>query len=229
MIKEIEIEEYKCVCSPLESSDTIIYMIYPDSETFSNDWLEKMTSELKVSLAVVYLPEDKWNEELTPWSEPKDGAKGSKPFDGDASDFLKILQGKIVPESLKTCNLPLEINKDLMGVSLGGLFTLWQWLISDTFRSIACLSGSFWYEGFLNWFESLNIPSKSGKAYFLLGEEEPKSKVKAFKSVGVNTETIVKTLQDKGIDVKFDWVPGNHFSNPVQRATLALKSLLNKE
>lgn len=49
---------------------------------------------------------------------------------------------------------------------LSGLFTLWQWMIDDTFRNIICLSGSFWYEGFVGWIRSFEIPRKTGKAYF---------------------------------------------------------------
>ncbi|MDE6638872.1 MAG: hypothetical protein K2K32_11640 [Muribaculaceae bacterium] len=42
---------------------------------------------------------------------------------------------------------------------MSGLFALWQWMVCDTFRNIASLSGSFWYEGFMEWMKSRTIPT----------------------------------------------------------------------
>lgn len=223
-MKTFVIENYKCVCVPTPEALATTFMIYPEIVPFNDEWIEKMALDLNISLVMVYVPADQWNDALTPWPEPGE-AKGCPPFAGKASDFLKILQNKIVPTVKQKCNIPEQSPCDLVGVSLGGLFTLWQWMICDTFRNIACLSGSFWYVDFIQWFRKQTIPAKTGKAFFLLGEEEPLSHVEAFKSVGVNTEEIVNSLKEKGIKVTFDWVPGNHFSRPVHRATLALTSL----
>lgn len=225
MVRKIKIEDYDCRCVACNQSGTIIYMIYPAVAELDDEWLEKMSVRLNSSLAAVYVPADKWNDVLTPWPEPGE-AKGCPPFAGKSQKFLNLLTSTIIPGIEKDSGLNQITTRDLAGVSLGGLFTLWQWLVCDTFHSIACLSGSFWYEGFIEWFESRAIPEKNGKAYFLLGDEEPKSKVKAFQSVGVNTEKIVTLLKQKGIQVEFEWVPGNHFSRPVHRAEKALENIL---
>lgn len=224
MIKEVNINGYNCQCALNKESSIVCYMIYPALEPFEEEWLDKMSQDLKVNLVAVYVPADKWNDVLTPWPEPGE-VKGYEPFAGKAHEFLKMLTGTILPEVEKECGMDADIKRDLMGVSLGGLFTLWQWMICDAFDSIACLSGSFWYYGFLDWFEKQPTPSKHGKAYFLLGEEEPKVHIKAYRTVGVNTEAIVNALKKDGIPVEFDWVPGNHFSCPVHRAEKALRSL----
>lgn len=79
--------------------------------------------------------------------------------------------------------------------------------------------------GFIDWFSKQTIPHKQGKAFFLLGTEEPKSHIKAYRSVGVNTEKIVTDLKKAGIDTTFEWVPGNHFANPMERAERAFSHL----
>ena len=81
----------------------------------------------------------------------------------------------------------------------------------------------------MDWFDdkmtSLTGKNGKGKAYFLLGEEEPKAHIRAYQSVGENTQHIVEKLKNAGIDVTFEWVPGNHFSRPVHRAEKALDNL----
>ena len=199
-------------------------MIYPLGLGFKEDWLETQTRKNKCSIVMVYVPTYNWNDYLTPWPEPGE-TPDAEPFAGEGAKFLKILQEDIIPQTEKALGIDHAAERDLVGVSLGGLFTLWQWMQNSTFHSIACLSGSFWYMGFMEWFDKQIIPHKQGKAYFLLGTEEPKANVKAYQSVGVNTINIVDALKKAGIDTTFDWVPGNHFSNPLQRAEKALAFL----
>lgn len=199
-------------------------MIYPQVSGFSDKWLENQAEKNKCSIVMVYVALDKWNDYLTPWPAPGETAK-AQPFGGQASEFLRELESEIMPQAEKALGLEEITERNLVGVSLAGLFTLWQWMQSDTFRSIACLSGSFWYEGFIEWFKRQPVPRKDGKAFFLLGTDEPKSKIKAFRSVGENTESIVSALRSDGVDVTFDRVPGNHFADALQRAEIALSNI----
>lgn len=203
----------------------VVYMIYPEIAGLSDGWLQEMADKYGVAVVMVYVPADKWNDVLTPWPEPGE-AKGFPPFAGEGAQFLKTLQEDIIPQVEKTMGLPAGLRRDLIGVSLSGLFALWQWMQCDTFRSIACLSGSFWFAGFLDWFDARPIPAKAGKAYFLLGREEPHATVKAYRSVGECTEKIVGRLQAAGIATTFEWVPGNHFADPLGRAARAFAALM---
>lgn len=214
--------EYTCKLVTGETSK-VTYMIYPAVVPLEDPWLEEMALLSGGSLAVVLVPGPMWNDSLTPWPEPGE-TRDAQPFGGKAPEFLRLLTGSIVPETEQKLGTPVE-KRNLVGVSLSGLFTLWQWIQNDTFGSIACLSGSFWYEGFLEWFDSQPVPRKQGKAFFLLGDKEPEAHIKAFRSVGVNTEAIVKRLKDNGINVCFEWVPGNHFADPQGRIRLALLNL----
>ena len=227
MIKNIKIEGISCACVPSNTSTRIVYMIYPHIDGFTDEWLETQARENNCSLVVVYVPVDKWNDYLTPWPEPGETA-GAEPFAGEGAEFLKILVDDIIPQAEKVLGMSHVAERDVVGVSLGGLFTLWQWMQCSTFHSIACLSGSFWYMGFMEWFDKQTIPHKQGKAYFLLGTQEPKANIKAYRPVGVNTETIVGALKKAGISTTFEWVPGNHFANPLQRAEKALANLTEK-
>ena len=227
MIKNLNIGALKCECVRNDKSDVVTYMIYPAVVSFDQGWIERMSTEYGVSIVMVYVPSDDWNNFLTPWPEPGE-EKGFPPFAGQASEFLKTIQEKVIPEADEVLGLS-QPQRDLIGVSLSGLFTLWEWMICDTFHNIGSLSGSFWYSGFIDWFKSQTVPPKKGKAFFLLGKEEPKANIKAYRSVGVNTEAVVERLKESGIMTIFDWVPGNHFANPVPRAELAFKSLYGSQ
>ena len=108
---------------------------------------------------------------------------------------------------------------------MSGLFALWQWLKCDTFVNIASLSGSLWYDGFIDWMKSREIPTKSGMAYFLLGDQEARSKVKAFNSVSADTEEAISLLDSHGIKTEFQSVPGNHYAAPIPRLDKAFTAL----
>lgn len=224
MIERFKIQDLQCACVSTGSSGRIIYIIYPLTDVMTDDWLEKQSVIHDCSIVVIYVPLDRWNDYLTPWPAPGETPK-ARPFAGDGSVFLKTLQQTVIPLSEDKMGIINVAERDLIGVSLSGLFTLWEWLQCGTFHSIASLSGSFWYPGFMNWFDSLTIPAKDGKAYFLLGAEEPDARIKAFRSVGINTQSLVASLKNAGIKVSFDLVPGNHFSDPLQRLEKALTAL----
>ena len=224
MTETLTIEEINCDYILHIGSKEIAYLVYPGTDPLPKKWLSDLSNEYGVTICVVHVPADRWNDLLTPWAEPSE-AKGFPPFGGKASEFLKKFQEKIIPEIEKVAKIYQLKSRNLIGVSLSGLFSLWQWMFCDTFTSIASLSGSFWYPGFLEWFENKTLPIKIGKAFFLLGEKEPKAKIKAYQSVGINTEKIVEKLKSKGYHVSFEWVSGDHFSNPLKRVELAFRNL----
>ncbi|MDE6265208.1 MAG: hypothetical protein K2M11_08715 [Paramuribaculum sp.] len=220
MTKTIEIGNLKCLCCAGARKDRIAYILYPMDVL--GDWIENAVETYGTTIVVITGMD--WEAVFSPWAA-KGVPKGSPDFKGESPEFLKRLQTKVLP----TIEISLGIDKDaersLIGVSMSGLFALWQWMICDTFHNIASLSGSFWYEGFLNWMKSLEIPHKTGKGFFLLGNQEAKSKVKAFESVATNTQEIISLLKTAGIDVEFQSVPGNHYSDPIPRLDKAFTTL----
>ena len=165
-----------------------------------------------------------WETVFSPW--PAKGVpKGSPDFKGKSPEFLDALEQSVIPKVEYALGISESVERTLIGVSMSGLFALWQWMLCDVFKNIASLSGSFWYEGFLEWFRSQPIPKKIGDAFFLLGDQESKSKVKAFNSVGAATQTIVDIIKEAGIKVVYESVPGDHFSNPIPRLNAAFAAL----
>lgn len=197
-------------------TDRICYLLYPFATL--HDWLAAEAPKFGVAVAVITRMD--WDDDLTPWP-----AKGQPPgcpdFQGRAAGFLAKLQTDVLPAVEKRLGIAPGAERTLAGVSLSGLFTLWQWMLCDSFANIISLSGSFWYEGFAGWIESHPVPKKTGRAYFLLGNQEAHTKVKAFQPVQTDTEAIVASLRRQGIAVDFELVPGNHYQYGEQRLTRA--------
>lgn len=220
MKQEIEIEGLQCLCSTVNRKDRVAYILYPMD--FLNNWIEQATKKYDTNIVVITGMD--WQNVFSPWPAPG-VPKGSEEFKGESPEFLKKLQNKVIPEIEKKLGMDHNVERSLVGVSMSGLFALWQWMVCDTFTNIASLSGSFWYEGFMDWINSIKIPAKSGKGFFLLGDKESKSKVKAFNSVGENTAEILTLLRNAGINVEFQSVPGDHYSDAIPRLDKAFTAL----
>lgn len=195
-----------------ESADRMCYVLYPfDGFGYL---IEEAARKFSVSIAIITGMD--WDDDLTPWEAPGE-PPGCPDFKGNAAAFLKKLVTEVVPETEKRLGINAGVERTLTGVSLSGLFTLWQWMTNDTFHNIICLSGSFWYDGFVGWLKSQPAPKKTGKAYFLLGVLEAKTTIKAFQTVQTDTEDIVAYLHSHGINDRFELVPGNHYQYAEER------------
>ncbi len=220
MLKDLEIGKLNCRYCKRENCNRIAYILYPMN--ILSDWIEPASKKYNVSIVVVTGMD--WQNVFSPWAA-KGVPEGTPDFKGEGPDFLKLLQKDVIPEVENTLGLGDDVERTLVGVSMSGLFTLWQWMICDTFQNIASLSGSFWYEGFMDWIKSLNIPRKNGMAFFLLGDKESQSKVRAFEAVGENTKEIWSLLGNAGIRVEYESVPGNHYADPIPRLDKAFTAL----
>lgn len=223
MEKTIEIAGLKCNIYGPEYKERIVYLLYP--MPLPDEPVDRFAKEYGVAVVVVTGMD--WESAFSPW--PAKGVpEGSPDFKGDSPVFLKILQTDVIPFIESSIKVTENVERSLIGVSMSGLFALWQWIECATFQNIASLSGSFWYEGFMEWLKSQRIPKKAGKAFFLLGDKERKTNIKAFQSVEENTLEIVSLLRSSHIDVEYTSVPGNHYSDPLLRLSLAFKSLFGK-
>lgn len=212
------------IATPHTPSHRIVYVLYPLDDL--GDWIQRAAD--RYALNIVSVTGMDWDDDLTPW--PAKGVPaGSHDFAGDAPKLLKHLQSVIIPRVESRVNIPQPLQRDLLGVSLSGLFTLWQWMLCDTFRNIALLSGSFWYENFVPWLDhelsAKADPAKPGRVYMLLGKDEGKTAVPQFRTIPQDTARVEALLRNHGIPVHFDSVPGNHYANPLQRLDLALRAL----
>ena len=220
MKQKINIDNLDCLCSTVVNKNKIAYILYP-MDMLAN-WIEPAAKKYDVTIVVITGMD--WQNVLSPWPAPG-VPKGDLDFEGLSPDFLKLLQEKVIPQVEKTLQPGNQAERSLVGVSMSGLFALWQWMVCDTFKNIASLSGSFWYEGFVEWINNIEIPEKTGRGYFLLGDQESKSNVKAFNTVAQDTDNIISRLRASGINVEFESVSGNHFSDAIPRLERAFKAL----
>lgn len=200
------------VAAEAKSPDRICYLLYPFD--INADWIQDAADRYGVTMVVVTHID--WDNDLTPW-RAAGVPTGSAAFAGEAPQFLALLKDTLMPDVEKRLGIAPDVERTLLGVSLSGLFTLWQWLECDLFTNIISLSGSFWYEGFASWVKSHSVPRKAGRAYFLLGNKEAMSPVPQFRSVQTDTVEIVDYLSAHGIDDFFELVPGNHYQYASER------------
>lgn len=186
-------------------------------------WLATAAGRYGLNIAAVSNID--WDNDLSPW--PEAGVPtGSQPFAGEAPEFLKTLTARLIPDIERNIGLKNVTQRDLVGVSMSGLFAMWQWAMCNEFRNVISLSGSFWYKGFADWFDKHMTSKPTGtKAFLLLGKQEPYAPVPQFRSVGVMTERVVERLRAVGVDTEFHWVPGNHYQHAIERLDLAFSSV----
>ena len=185
-------------------------MILPEGikEDLANG-LEKLAEKHGVSIVVIN--DVNWNDDLTPW--PAEGVfKKAKPFGGQATRFLDKLTREIIPEVEESMSIE-GAKRSILGVSLSGMFAIWSAFNTDTFTNIISISGSIWFDGFVDWMKE-NTPAQSiKKVCMLLGEKEKFAKDKRMATVEEKTVAAANILKEKtGASITFELVEGTHFS-----------------
>jgi hypothetical protein len=202
-------------------SNKICYMILPEGiRKDLRDGLKELSENFGVSIVVI---EDvSWNDDLTPW--PAEGVfKKAKPFGGKAAAFLNRLTLEIIPEAERDLGVK-DAERTILGVSLSGLFAVWSAFNSDAFTNIISISGSLWYDGFVEWMNGQTLSPQLKKVCVLLGEKEKNSKEKRMATVEERTLAAANVLKTKSqAAVLFELVEGTHFSPIMPRMERAFE------
>ena len=179
----------------------------------------------KYGVSIVVIPGANWNDDLTPW--PAEGVfKKAKPFGGQATSFLDKLTNEIIPEIEKTMGM-VDPERTIMGVSLSGLFALWTCFNTNSFTNIISISGSLWYDGFVEWMEKHTPSQQIKKVCMLLGEKEKNAKDKRMATVEERTLAAARILKTNSqAAVIFELVDGTHFSPILPRLERAFEMVL---
>ncbi len=167
-----------------------------------------------------------WNNDMPPWDIPP-VLKDDTPFTGGADKYLKILTGKIIPETEKHIQGSISW-RAITGYSLAGLFAVYSIYHTDIFTRAASVSGSFWFPGFKEYVFSHKIMIHPGCIYLSLGNTESKTKNPYLKTVQENTEAIFEFYKNKGIDTIFQLNQGSHFKDIARRMATGIKWILEK-
>ena len=167
-----------------------------------------------------------WNQELSPWPVGTVVSKDDR-FTGGAPELLPMLTDDIVPQVERLLNAP-PTWRCLAGYSLAGLFAVWTAFQTDLFTRILSASGSMWYPGWLEYARERQFAGLVRGVYLSVGEQESTSRNAVLQTVGVRTEAIATMLAERGLNVKFELNPGNHFKNPPLRVVKGIHWLLQQ-
>ncbi len=202
-------------------------MILPEGIRENLDIGLKELSE-KYGVSIVLIPGVNWNDDLTPW--PVEGVfKKAKPFGGQAASFLDKLTDEIIPEAEKSLGIE-DAERTIMGVSLSGLFAVWACFDTNAFTNIISISGSLWYDGFVEWMKKKMPSPQLKKVCMLLGEKEKNAKEKRMATVEERTHTAAEILKaNSQASVLFELVDGTHFSPILPRLERAFEAVYSVE
>ena len=163
---------------------------------------------------VVSVPVADWGDALTPWPAPA-LRPGEKDFGGRADETLASLAA-----ALDQASGPHAVG----GYSLGGLFALYAFVREPRFAACACLSGSVWYEGWVDWLRA-NAPDCSGRyAYFSVGKKEKRAGL-PFRHVEEDLAACAEILRAHGCGVDVALGPGSHMQHVIERLAAGLTAL----
>lgn len=181
--------------------------------------LERLT-ELEADTVVLAGVEGDWERDYTPWPGP--ALAGRAPFTGGGREHLAFLTGAFLPYLAGHYPVKAEpASTALMGYSLGGLFALWALGQTGRFGLIASLSGSLWYEGWLQYLER-PVPAEA-RVYLSLGKDEVRTRG-PMGAIGENTRRTAELLAERlGEErVTLEWNRGGHFTGIPNRWRKAL-------
>ena len=200
-------------------SERICYVILPEKLKESEHlWLESKAERHQANFVVI--SGVNWEEDLTPWKAT--GLKSGE-FAGKARYFLDMLKADLF-FNLEASMRIVKPERSIVGVSLSGLFAVWASLSMPLFSAVGSVSGSLWYDGFLEWMKE-HTDTVTERYYFSLGDKEKGGKNKRLASVEEATLETVDLLKSVGKDVFFEYNEGNHFGPLIERIEKAIKGI----
>lgn len=166
---------------------------------------------------------EEWNRDYSPWPASKVFPKGED-FTGGADRFLAKLTENIIPGFESEAGIaPSE--RYLAGYSLAGLFSVYASTRTDKFDGVASMSGSLWFDGFVEYLDEHPPVSTVKKAYLSLGDREKKTGEPRMKTVEDCSVKVYDMIRSRGIDSVFELNPGNHFTDITNRIAKGIRWL----
>ena len=202
----------------LGSKAPVIYIVDAPEHPFELD-------EVVAGLAstVVRIPIGSWNDSLTPWPAP--GLyRGEPDFGGHADRTLAALCDEALPAIERAEGLA-PTRRAICGYSLGGLFALYALAHSNAFDACACLSGSVWYEGWVDHLRGLPFDGTGKFAFLSIGTKEKRAALAILRTVQASMEACADVLRERGCEVEYAVGPGNHMQFRRERFAAGLSTL----
>lgn len=178
--------------------------------------------DLNVIFAVI--DDVDWEHDLSPWPAPK-AFRGGTDFSGGGDEYLSELADRIVPAAEEAMGFSPSC-RILAGYSMAGLFAVYALYRTAIFDRVVSVSGSLWYDGFLD-FMNKNRPVRlPERVYFSLGDREEMTKNRRLAAVGDCTAKAEERMRDLGVKTVFEMNEGNHFADPGERVAKGLSWIL---
>ena len=217
-MKYIQVEASTVYRGKLGSTAPAIYVVdFPEHPFDIADIAATLDS------TVITVPIADWNASLTPW--PAAGLYREEPdFGGDARHTLSELLEQALPHIEQEHGLA-PCKRAICGYSLGGLFSLYAFTHAATFDACACISGSVWYEGWVDHLRQLDFDAVGRYAFLSIGTKEKRGAPKIIRTVQDNMEACAEILRAHGCETTYVTGPGNHMQLHHERFATGLAHL----
>lgn len=215
-----------------EISDKSYPVVYVNGYDIDQEIMENIESYFYVdcrAFILISIKSEDWNREFSPWQAPS-LTKKSEPFVGGAMEYLKLLINDIKPfidNNYRT--KPEPSNTTLIGYSLGGLVALYSIYTNNCFGNIGSLSGSLWYDGWIEFIKSHTPVAPQTRVYMSLGRGEERSRNHRMAKVGDCTRETTSMLEEQlrtKDNIVLEWNDGGHFTETQERFKKALLWLM---
>ena len=199
-------------------ADAIIYIPQPEPVTEDVSFL---TDEFPVLLASMDGMD--WNGDLSPWPAPK-VFKGEDDFSGGADRFADFLEKEVFSKESTFSDKPLR--RMMAGISMSGLFALYMGTRKDSLQTIASISGSLWFDGFVDYLKAHPLSSGIKRIYLSLGDKEKRVRNPRMAKVEEDTLAVRDIIAKEGREVLYQANRGNHFVHGAERLEEAVRYLM---
>lgn len=201
-----EIRTFGACRALIQWSEPVERAVYLPSE---QEEARALFAQLPAGTALVTLDQTDWNRDFSPWPAPAVFRDGD--FSGGASAFLDALINEVIPAAEQLTGTPKQ--RILAGYSLAGLFAVWATMQTDFFIGAASMSGSIWFDGFVD-YANAHLPECSAKTVYLsVGDKEHATRNPRMRTVEDATYTLHALLAKSGYTTTFELNPGNHFTD----------------
>lgn len=168
-------------------------------------------------------------DEYTPWPSEALDPK-FPPFGGLGDGYLSHLTNEIKPYIDSNYNtLPDPASTGILGFSLGGLISIYASYTTKEFGIIGSLSGSFWYDGWVEYLKTQKLTNPNLRFYLSSGRNEGLNKDNRRKNAAEATIATQNALSKViGKEIHVHWDDGGHHDLRLQRHAAAIEWMTAK-
>lgn len=140
-------------------------------------------------------------DEYTPWPAKALSDKFAD-FGGKGSEYIAFVGEELKPFIDRQYRTkPGRSDTGIIGASLGGLISMYAaYKRPDLFGKIGSISGSYWYEGFVEYMRGNGIGGADWRVYMYVGGAEGAQKTGVQKDMVIRTKEAYGLLLEQGLD-----------------------------